>query len=160
MAIGETTGTAYDGAKGKANADAISALQTRVGSAEGGINTINGEITKLKTKDESHDASLRNLDTNKANASTVTTLQDKVNGIETTTNNNDTTLKNIIGVGVSADDIQSVALALKADADSDGNQFSTTYAKKTDIKEVDKTTVEGLIGISGLTYSEDGTVTY
>ena len=166
LAIGETTGTAYDGGKGKANADAISALQTRVGTAEGGITTINGEITKLKTKDERHDASISNLDTNKANVSTVTSLQNKVNGIETTANANNTKLTNIIGTGNPDTDYgdsnttQSVALAVRAIADDEGNQFSTKYAKKTDIKEVDKTTVEGLIGVSGLTYSEDGTVTY
>ena len=146
LATGETTGTAYDGAKGKANADAISALQTRVSTAEGGITSINGEITKLKTKDESHDSGLQNLDTNKADKTTVTNLQNKVNGIETTTNANNTKLTNIIGTGNPDTDYgdsnttQSVALAVRAIADDEGKQISTTYAKKADLdNKLDKT---------------------
>jgi hypothetical protein len=37
-------------------------------------------------------------------------------------------------------------------ADGEGKDIASTYAKKTDIKEVDKTTVEGLIGVAGITY--------
>lgn len=144
LAIGNTTGTAYDGGLGAANATAISALQTRVGTAEGGITTINGEIAKLKTKDESHDASFQNLDSNKANQSDFETLQNKVSGIETTANTNADNLKNIIGTGIPDTDYgegnttQSVALAVRAIADDNGKQISTTYAKTTDIPDTSK----------------------
>lgn len=55
LALGETTGTAYDGAKGKANADAISSLQTTVGghttdigNLQSGLNTASGKISTLE----------------------------------------------------------------------------------------------------------------
>lgn len=162
LAIGETTGTAYDGAKGKANADAISALQTRVGTAEGDITTINGEIESLKTKDESHDNS-------------ITAINTALYG--TGNNRKFVTLTEFNPVKLNADDVPAlvtwknqvsqrteidgeIVSVFSAIADGEGKDIASTYAKKTDIKEVDKTTVEGLIGVSGLTYSEDGTVTY
>lgn len=55
LALGETTGTAYDGAKGKANADAINSLQTTVNghttdisNLQNSLNTSNGKISALE----------------------------------------------------------------------------------------------------------------
>lgn len=55
LALGETTGTAYDGAKGKANADAINSLETTVGThatdisnLQSGLNTANGKISNIE----------------------------------------------------------------------------------------------------------------
>lgn len=50
LALGETSSTAYSGDKGKANAEAISALQSRMTSAESGINTNAGNISSLDTR--------------------------------------------------------------------------------------------------------------
>ena len=48
IALGETTGTAYEGSKGKANADAIAALQTGKVDKESGKSLVSDtEITKL-----------------------------------------------------------------------------------------------------------------
>lgn len=46
LAIGTVPGTAYDGASGKANADAISELQTKVGEIEGSIGTLGALANK------------------------------------------------------------------------------------------------------------------
>lgn len=159
LAIGETTGTAYDGGKGKANADAISALQTRVGTAEGGITTINGEIESLKTKDESHDNSITAINTalygtgNNRKFVTLTEFNPvKLNADDVPAL---VTWKNQVSQRTEIDgEIVSVFAAV---ADGEGKDIASTYAKKTDIKEVDKTTVEGLIGVAGITYEYDTT---
>ena len=136
LAIGTTEGTAYDGASGQANANAISSLQTKVSTAE-------TDIANLKTKDESHDQSLLNLDTNKAEKSTVDTLQGEVSGIKTTANDNAAVLNRIIGTGIPDTDYgdnnntQSVALAIRAIGDDDGKQISTTYATKTQLDGIE-----------------------
>jgi hypothetical protein len=47
IALGETQGTAYEGSKGKANADAIAALQTdKANKSEMAINAVDGDATK------------------------------------------------------------------------------------------------------------------
>ena len=47
VALGETTGTAYEGSKGKANADAIATLQTdKANKSEMAINAVTGDDTK------------------------------------------------------------------------------------------------------------------
>ena len=47
LALGETQGTAYEGSKGKANADAIAALQTdKANKSEMAINAVTGDNTK------------------------------------------------------------------------------------------------------------------
>lgn len=47
LALGETQGTAYEGSKGKANADAIAALQTdKANKSEMAINAVDGDATK------------------------------------------------------------------------------------------------------------------
>jgi hypothetical protein len=47
LALGETTGTAYDGAKGKLNAQNIASLDARVGSVETKSNTNSTNITNI-----------------------------------------------------------------------------------------------------------------
>lgn len=47
LALGETTGTAYDGAKGKQNATNIANLDTRVGNVETKASTNESNITKI-----------------------------------------------------------------------------------------------------------------
>lgn len=47
LALGETTGTAYDGAKGKQNATNIANLDTRVGNVETKSSTNESNITKI-----------------------------------------------------------------------------------------------------------------
>lgn len=47
LALGETTGTAYDGAKGKLNAQNIASLDARVGNVETKSSTNESNITKI-----------------------------------------------------------------------------------------------------------------
>ena len=47
LALGETTGTAYEGSKGKQNADNIANLTTRVGSVETKATNNASDITKI-----------------------------------------------------------------------------------------------------------------
>lgn len=47
LALGETSGTAYDGAKGKLNAQNIASLDARVGSVETKSNTNSANITNI-----------------------------------------------------------------------------------------------------------------
>lgn len=155
LAIGETTGTAYDGGKGKANADAISALRTRVGTAE-------TDISNLKTKDESHDNSITAINTalyGTGNNRKFVTLTE-FNPVKLNANDVPAlvTWKRQVSEKTIIDD--TLVSVFSAIADGEGKDIAATYAKKTDIQAVDKETVEGLIGVSGLTYSEDGTVTY
>lgn len=162
LAIGETTGTAYDGAKGKANADAISALQTRVSTAE-------GEITSIKNKNESQDNSITAINNalyGSGNARKFVTLAEfnpvKLNADDVPAL---VTWKNQVSQRTEIDgDIVSVFSAI---ADGEGNDIASTYAKTTDIPDTskfiqntDSTTVQSLIGTNGLSYVEEGTVTY
>jgi len=49
VALGETSSTAYAGDKGKANADAIATLQTKVSSLEAGTITVDDAINDIST---------------------------------------------------------------------------------------------------------------
>lgn len=81
LALGETSGTAYAGEKGKANADAIAALQSRASTIEGQIGSINTKdsaqdeaITALQTKNSEQDTAISNAQStanSKANKSTT-----------------------------------------------------------------------------------------
>ena len=48
LALGETSSTAYPGDKGKANADAVAGLKTRVSSVETKSKSLNTEISNIK----------------------------------------------------------------------------------------------------------------
>lgn len=61
LALGETSGTAYAGEKGKANANAIAALQTRAGNIEN-VNTTQGTaISNIQTKNTEQDSAIAAL---------------------------------------------------------------------------------------------------
>lgn len=117
-----------------------------IATLKGDVETAETDIAGIKTKNESQDKSLQNLDSNKADKSVVKTLQDEVSGIKTTTNDNAASLNRIIGTGIPDTDYgdnnntQSVALAIRAIGDDEGKQISTTYAKTADLdNKLDKT---------------------
>lgn len=74
LALGETTGTAYDGAKGKQNADNISSLTTRVGNVE--------------TKSSNNESAITNI-TNGTTKVGKSTTSDKFSSSKTITINGD-----------------------------------------------------------------------
>lgn len=82
LALGETTGTAYEGNKGKANADAIAALQTRASNIEAKNNT---QDTAIAEAQEAADNAQDTADTAQTTASqaksTAEDAQDKVDAI-------------------------------------------------------------------------------
>lgn len=82
LALGETTGTAYEGSKGKANADAIAALQTRASNIETKNNT---QDTAIENAQEAADNAQDTADTAQTTASqaksTAEDAQDKVDAI-------------------------------------------------------------------------------
>lgn len=82
LALGETTGTAYEGNKGKANADAIAELQTRASNIEAKNNT---QDTAIAEAQEAADNAQDTADTAQTTASqaksTAEDAQDKVDAI-------------------------------------------------------------------------------
>lgn len=82
LALGETTGTAYEGNKGKANADAIAELQTRASNIEAKNNT---QDTAIAEAQEAADNAQVTADTAQTTASqaksTAEGAQDKVDAI-------------------------------------------------------------------------------
>ena len=82
LALGETTGTAYEGNKGKANADAIAELQTRASNIEAKNNT---QDTAIAEAQEAADNAQDTADTAQTTASqaksTAEDAQDQVDAI-------------------------------------------------------------------------------
>lgn len=84
LALGETSSTAYAGDKGKANADAISALQTRVGDVESKNST---QDTAIQTAQSAAEAAQTTATQAKNAASTnAGAINDIVNGTTTVKN--------------------------------------------------------------------------
>lgn len=81
LALGETSSTAYAGDKGKANADAITALQTRVGNVESKNST---QDTAIQTAQEAAEAAQATAtQANNAAATNADTIEDIVDGTTT-----------------------------------------------------------------------------
>ncbi len=81
LALGETATTAYAGSKGKANADAIAALQTRAGNIESKNTTQDTDISELKTRMAAVETKNGTQDT------AITNAQNAVTAAQTTANN-------------------------------------------------------------------------
>lgn len=146
IALGETQGTAYEGSKGKANADAIAALQTdKANKSEMAIEAVSGDSTKktitLKTglaqdvlvahQDISGKANLAvpsaagNIATLDANGDltdsgvAATTIGDKANKVSGATNGNFAGLDangDLTDSGSKAADFATAAQGAKADS--------------------------------------------
>lgn len=81
LALGETSSTAYAGDKGKANADAITALQTRVGNVESKNST---QDTAIQTAQEAAEAAQATAtQANNAAATNAGAIEDIVDGTTT-----------------------------------------------------------------------------
>lgn len=81
LALGETSSTAYAGDKGKANADAIAALQTRVGNVESKNST---QDTAIQTAQNAADAAQTTATQAKTAAATnAAAIEDIVDGTTT-----------------------------------------------------------------------------
>lgn len=133
------------------------AMANDIATLKGDVETAETDIANLKTKDTSHDNSITAINNalyGSGNARKFVTLEEfnpvKLNADDVPAL---VTWKKQVSEKTIIDD--TLVSVFSAIADGEGNDIASTYAKTTDIKEVDKTTVEGLIGVAGITYVYD-----
>ena len=144
LALGETTGTAYDGGKGKQNADNIASLTTRVGNVENKSSTNETNITNIingTTKVKKAETSDK-LSSNK----TITINGDASGSVSTDFSTNPTITLTLSNSGVQAGTYSAIQVNSKGLATSGGQVI--------EVGESGQTTPSSSLVVGGLFFKD------
>lgn len=144
LALGETSGTAYDGAKGKLNAQNIASLDARVGSVETKANTNSTNITNI-TNGTTKVGKATTAD-NFSSSKKITINGDVSGSVETDFSSNPSITLALSNSGVTAGTYSAVQVDYKGRVTSGGQSL--------EVGTSDQTTPSASLVVGGLFFKE------